>query len=146
VLTSQLGAYMNAILGTSCPTEVDFGLGFGGREDLLLAFAVGVDALGTFPGGFALGGEIPGESGKVFAAFEALRINLAGTGFSQWPDGRNPGDDVVDTALSAVCGLLYDGTVIPDGVDSTGLHYLDAFPYLGDPWSGDDHPSAGHDL
>jgi len=146
VQTSLLGTYMNVVLGTACPTEADLGLGLGGREDLIVAFLTGYDALGTAPAGYALGGAIPGESGKVFGAFEALRLNLEGSGYGQWPDGRNVEDDVVDTALSAVCGLLVDGTFIPDGVDSTGLHYLDSFPFLGDPWAGDDHPQGGHDL
>jgi hypothetical protein len=147
VQNSLLGAYMNVVLGTSCPTAVDLSLGLGtGRDDLIVAFLTGYDALGTAPAGFALGGAIPGESSKVFGAFEALRINLEGSGFGQWPDGRNVQDDVVDTALSAVCGLLSDGSVVSDGVDSTGLHYLDTFPFLGDPWAGDDHPAGGHSL
>jgi len=146
VQTSLLGAYMNVVLGTSCPTSYDAGLGLGGREDLILAFLTGHPALGTMPDDYALGGAIPGESGKVFGAFEALRIDLEGDGFGQWPDGRNVEDDVTDTALSAVCGLLVDGTSIPDGVDDTGLSYLNTFPFLGDPWAGDDHPSGGHDL
>jgi len=146
VQTSLLGTYMNVVLGTNCPASDDEGLGLGGREDLILAFLTGHPALGTMPSSYALGGAIPGEAGKTFGAFEALRINLTGTGFGQWPDGRNPEDDVVDTALSAVCGLLVDGTTVSDGVDSTGLHYLESFPFLGDPWAGDDHPSNGHDL
>lgn len=141
-----LGTYMNAILGTSCPSEYDAGLGIGGREDIILAYLTGHPALGLLPGGFALGGAIPGETGKTFAAFEALRINLAGEGFGQWPDGRNVADDVVDTSLSAVCGLLIDGTTIPDGVDDTGLAYYSSFPFLGDPWAGDDHPAGNHEL
>jgi hypothetical protein len=146
VQTSLLATYMNAILGTSCPATYDAGLGIGGREDLILAFLTGHPTLGTLWPGFSLGGAIPGEPTKNYAAFEALRIDLSGAGFGQWPDGRNVGDDVVDTALSAVCGLLVDGTTIPDGVDSTGLSYLSTFPFLGDPWAGDDHPSSGHDL
>ncbi|MDP2310132.1 MAG: DUF4331 domain-containing protein [Pseudomonadota bacterium] len=145
---SVLGAYMNVVLGTTCPTSFDAGLGIGGREDLLLAFLTGHPDLGVLPAGFSLGGAIPGESGKVFGAFEALRINLEGTGFGQWPDGRYVSDDVVDVALGAVCGGLAgsgEGFAVVDGVDSTGLHYLDSFPFLGDPWAGDDHPNGGHD-
>jgi hypothetical protein len=136
---------MDVVLGTSCPDSYDAGLGLGGREDLILAFLTGHPSLGTMPDGYALGGAIPGESGKTFGAFEALRINLEGDGFGQWPDGRGVSDDVVDVALSAVCGYLIDGTFIPDGVDSTGLSYLDSFPFLGDPWAGDDHPISGHE-
>jgi len=145
VQTSLLGAYMDVVLGTSCPTSYDAGLGLGGREDLILAFLTGHSALGTMPDGYSLGGPIPDES-KTFGAFEALRMNLEGTGFGQWPDGRNVQDDVVDTALSAVCGLLVDGSALSDGVDSTGLAYLSTFPFLGDPWAGDDHPNGTHDL
>lgn len=149
VQTSVLGAYMNAVLGTTCPASYDAGLGIGGREDLILAFLTGHPALGTMPDGFSLGGAIPGETGKSFAAFEALRVNLEGDGFGQWPDGRNVGDDVVDVALGAVCGGLAgsgEGFAVVDGVDSTGLYYLDQFPFLGDPWAGDDHPAGYHDL
>lgn len=146
VQDSLLGTYMNAILGTSCPTDVDEGLGIGGREDLILAFLTGFPALGNMADGFSLGGSIPGETGKSFAAYEALRLNLDGSGFGQWPDGRNPDDDVVDTALSAVCGLLYDGTTVSDGVDDSGLYYYTEFPFLGDPWSGDNHPAGYHSL
>ena len=148
VQTSLLAAYMNAVLGTTCPASYDAGLGIGGREDLLLAFLTGHPALGLLPGGFALGGAIPGEGGKTFGAFEALRVNLAGVGFGQWPDGRFVSDDVTDVALGAVCGGLADsgeGFAVSDGVGSEGLSYLTSFPFLGDPWAGDDHPNGGHD-
>jgi len=149
VQNSLLGTYMNVVLGTTCPATFDAGLGLGGREDLILAFLTGHPALGTMPDSYALGGAIPGETGKVFGAFEALRINLEGDGFGQWPDGRGVEDDVVDVALGAVCGGLADsgeGFAVVDGVDSTGLSYLTSFPFLGDPWAGDDHPVNVHDL
>lgn len=144
VLNPTLIDYMNAILGVPVPDDADCdaGLGLGGREDLVLAFLTGHPALGTMPGGYALGGAIPGEAGKTFAAFEALRINLAGAGAGFWPDGRDIDDDVVDVALSAEAGLLCStggSGYIDDGVDSTGLNFLTTFPFLGDPWSGDAH-------
>lgn len=145
---SELAGLLNAILGTTCPLVAEQGLddalGFDGRDDLVLAFLTGYPGINQWPG-FALGGDIPAEaSGKLYAPYEALRIDL--TTPSGWPNGRNVGDDVTDTALSAVCGLLVDGTLLPDGVDDTGLHYLDTFPFLGDPWFGNDHPNGGHDL
>jgi hypothetical protein len=139
--------YMHALLGVAIPADVDcsYGLGIGGREDLVEAFLTGVVALGNQPQGYALGGNIPGEVGKKFAAFEALRLNIAGTGAGYWPDGRQVQDDVVDTALSAEAGLLCPGPsgggTVPDGVDSTGLTYLTTFPFLGEPWVGDSHPT-----
>jgi len=135
VTNPLLPAYMELLLGIPNPGSYNAGLGIGGREDLVLAFLTGHPALGTQPAGFALGGPIPGEPGKTFGAFEALRMNLTtATGF---PNGRTPEDDVVDVALSAMAGLLINGTYVPDGVDSTGLNYLGEFPFLGDPWAGD---------
>lgn len=142
-----LPIYMEAILGVTNPVAYDAGLGIGGREDLVLAFLTGHPSLGTMPGGYALGGPIPNEPGKIFAGFEALRINLADP-TSSWPNGRLVTDDVTDTALSAMAGLLIpgNGAVVPDGVDATGLTFLNSFPFLGDPWAGDDHPAGFHDL
>jgi len=138
-----LPVYIEAILGVPNPVSHDEGLGIGGREDLVLAFLTGHPALGTMPGGYALGGAIPGEPGKVFGAFEALRVNLSTP--SGFPNGRLVEDDVTDVALSAMVGLLIDGSLLPDGVDATGLTALSTFPFLGDPWAGDDHPAAFHD-
>ena len=145
VLDPLLIQYMNAILGVPIPTDADCdrGMGIGGREDLVQAFLTGMRELGTEPNGFVLGGAIPRSRGATFAAFEALRINLAGRGIVGWPNGRMVGDDVVDVALSAEAGLLCasgGSGLISDGVDSSGLTYLDSFPFLGDPWIGDDHP------
>jgi len=143
VTNPRLPIYIEAILGVSNPQTFDAGLGIGGREDLVLALLTGHPDLMTLPMDYELGGAIPGESGKDFAACDALRMNL--TTSSGWPNGRYVSDDVVDTALSAMVGLLIDGAVLSDGVDATGLHYLDSFPFLGDPWSGDDHPNAHHE-
>jgi hypothetical protein len=141
-----LPIYMEAVLGITNPISYDAGLGIGGREDLVLTFLTGHPDLGTMPGGYVLGGAIPGEVGKYFAAFEALRMNL--TLPSGYPNGRMVGDDVTDISLSAMAGLLIpgDGDFIPDGVGSAGLYPLTEFPFLGDPWAGDDHPAAFHDL
>jgi hypothetical protein len=138
-----LPIYMEALLGIPNPMAHDEGLGFGGREDLVLAFLTGHPATATQPGGFALGGAIPGEPGKVFAAYEALRLNLS-VPTSGFPNGRTVQDDIVDTALSAMAGLLIDGSTATDGVDASGLHFLDGFPFLGDPWAGDAHPEGTH--
>lgn len=148
VLNPTLIDYMNLLLGVPVPSDADCsaGLGLGGREDLVLAFLTGHPGLGTMAGGYALGGAIPGEAGKTFAAFEALRMNLVpGVGFGAWPNGRGIHDDVVDVAVSAEAGYLCTGGgsgYIDDGVDETGLSFLNTFPFLGDPWSGTDHPVA----
>jgi hypothetical protein len=143
-----LPIYMEAILGVPNPIAYDDAavdnavVPQPARDDLILAFLTGHPAVGNLPGGFALFGAIPGEPGKTFNAFEALRVNL--TTASGFPNGRAVGDDVVDTALSAMAGLLINGATVPDGVTSAGLHYLTDFPFLGDPWAGDSHPVGYH--
>lgn len=144
VCEPEMVGLMNGILGTSAPLTEDAGLGFQPcREDLVLAFLTGLPGA-TMPQNYMLGGPIPGEPGKFFGAFEALRLNLT-VPMSGFPNGRTPQDDVVDTALSAVAGLLIDGvTVVPDGVDSTGINFPGVFPFLGDPWIGNAHPNGTH--
>jgi hypothetical protein len=145
-----LPIYMEAILGVTNPISYDDAavpnavVPQPARDDLVLAFLTGHPAVGNLPTGFVLGGAIPGEAYKYFAAFEALRVDLSVA--SGFPNGRAVGDDVVDTALSAMGGLLISGVSVPDGVTSTGLHFLTDFPFLGDPWGGDDHPQAYHDV
>lgn len=150
-----IARYMNLLLGTDdadaliAAAESAYGLGLTGREDLIETFLLGHPTLGTQPVDWALGGAIPGESGKVFAPFEAMRLNMEGTGFAVWPNGRGVADDCVDVALSGVAGyLIYLDAAhyVEDGVTSDGLSYLSTFPYLGDPWAGDDHPASYHDL
>lgn len=143
VINPILPIYMEAVLGVPNPVSFDAGLGIGGREDLVLLLLTGHPAVGTLPGGYALGGPIPGED-KLFGAFEALRANLSTA--SGFPNGRLVGDDVTDVTLSALAGLLIDGTFVADGVDGAGLYPLGEFPWLGDPWAGDDHPGNHHDL
>lgn len=146
VIDPILPIYMNVVLGTYLPTDGDadvlpalgdIGLDTGGREDLLIAFLTGTSIFGNAPQGYYYGGAIPGEGGKTFSAFEALRLNIAGTGAGYWPDGRTLEDDVVDTALFALAGgVLGLSGPVADGVDGTGLYPLDEFPFMGDPWSG----------
>ncbi len=139
-----LPAYMDAILGIADPVSCDLGLGLGGREDLIAGFLTPLLQDTCFTG---LGGAIPGEPGKAYAAFDALRINMTQpTGF---PNGRTVDDDVVDVALSVMAGTLCPtaagfGGVVGDGVDASGLSILPNFPFLGDPWSGNDHPQEYH--
>lgn len=135
-----LPARIAASTGASCAAEADLGLGVGGREDLVALFMVGVAGAGNVPADWSLGGAIPGGDGRSFAAFEALRLNLAGGGAGRFPDGRRPEDDVLDAVLSAACGYYVDGTTVADGVDGAGLSRAGSFPFLGDPWSATDAP------
>ena len=57
---------------------------------------------------------------------------------SGWPNGRRPGDDVVDIALTAIAsGPAYSAiTVVGDNVESNDIAFHQVFPYLATPHSG----------
>lgn len=138
------------------PGGVDLGLGCDGidytgdgvadpaREDIVAGFLTGHPIFGnattTTTDCFTTGG-VP---------FDALRLNIDGDDvgrYGAWPDGRTLEDDVVDVALSVTAGLLVDGTSLSDGVDfsNSGIVTYSTFPFMGDPWFGDDFPRAYHD-
>ncbi|MEL7187466.1 MAG: DUF4331 family protein, partial [Pseudomonadota bacterium] len=113
------------------------------RNDLVAAFLTGVDGL---------------NQPLNVTASEMLRLNtviapvtapqqsplgvLAGDN-AGYPNGRRPGDDVVDIALRVVMGVLLDPTDAPAGqLPFTDGAYVDAsffdetFPYLQTPLPG----------
>jgi hypothetical protein len=80
------------------------------------------------------------------------RLGVIGGDSAGFPNGRRPGDDVVDIALRVVMGRLCKLNIgcapsdAPSGsIDFTDGAYVDAsyfdatFPYLKTPLSGDSH-------
>jgi hypothetical protein len=70
-----------------------------------------------------------------------------------YPNGRRPGDDVVDITLRVAMGRLYTlglfgkpsdapsgGLDFTDGAYTDDTHYLQAFPYVMPPLSGSPQP------
>jgi hypothetical protein len=111
------------------------------RADLVQVFVTGVDGL-TNNGGV---GEMLRLNTAIAATPRALQSNLGvlGGDLAGYPNGRRPGDDVVDISLRAVMGVLLDASVAPDGqlpytdgahVDAT--HFPDVFPYCNPPHPG----------
>jgi len=71
------------------------------------------------------------------------RLGVLGGDTAGFPNGRRPGDDVVDAALRVVMGVLLPSNVAPSGsLPFTDGAYVDssffgnAFPYLGTPLPG----------
>ena len=104
-----LGFYIEALYGVDVPDAP--------RNDLVEVFLTGIPGL---------------NQPEDVQPAELLRLNTDAVD-SSWPNGRNVGDDVVDTALSAV-----GGTTLTDGANSNDVPYLDDFPYLGTPHQGTD--------
>ena len=98
-----------------------------GRADLAAVFIPDVIRVDTTTGPVAL----PGQEGFS-------RLSVLGGDTGGWPNGRRPGDDVVDIALSAVAsGPTYETiTLVGDNVDSNDQLYNQVFPYLGTPHAG----------
>jgi hypothetical protein len=144
------------------------------RADLAAVFLTGLSLKAT-GGTKPIFSNNPSDYGDPVAASEELRLNtsvppvattaqsnlgLLACDTSGFPNGRRPGDDVVDIALNATEGAVYPGdpnalqtcdvssgtptvlhvnAVVNDGAaaDATDInYYLPAFPYLAAPLPG----------
>jgi len=125
------------------------------REDLVAVFLTGVPGLNQPPGVVAsemlrLNTNVDPENGGIPAKPKGMQSNLGvlGGDLAGFPNGRRPGDDVVDVALRVVMGALYPDAGEPDGCAPHGnLPFTDgafvddqafdaAFPYLATPIPG----------
>lgn len=111
------------------------------REDLVAVFLTGVDGLtkdGSVGEVLRLNTDIAPKGRADQKRLGVLEGDLAG-----FPNGRRPGDDVVDIALRAVMGVLLPEEAAPSGrLPYTDGAFLDAsffstaFPYLKSPLPG----------
>lgn len=129
------------------------------RNDLVAIFGTGIPA-GLVPGfqNFLSNG-LPHEYQRLNVAIPPTatgsvnRLGLLGGDAAGFPNGRRVGDDVVDIELRALLGgtpfnpnnpaaggpnpfNVAPNNTIGDGVDRNDVPYLDRFPYLGTPHSG----------
>jgi hypothetical protein len=113
------------------------------RVDMVQAFLTGVPGLNQFPGG------APGEMLRLNTAILPVaqgaqdRLGVIGGDLAGFPNGRRPGDDVVDIELRVVMGVLLSAADAPNGMDPfTDGAFLDdsffdaTFPYLRTPLPG----------
>ncbi len=128
-LTPELPVLINAVFGTEFQTT--------NRGDLALVFIPDVLRVDTTTAPVRLPGQV-GFSRFGFAGNDTVTNGAGRMISSGWPNGRRPGDDVVDIALTAVAsGPSYSTvTVLGDNVDSNDQLYNQVFPYLGTPHAG----------
>ena len=127
--------------GVQAPTQFP-------RTDLVAAFLTGLDGLNktaTPAEMLRLNTAIAAKPAQDQSNLGALGGDLAG-----FPNGRRPGDDVVDIALRVVMGALLPATSAPSGaLPFTDGAYVDAsffevtFPYLKTPIPGSPGESNG---
>ncbi len=113
------------------------------RTDLVAAFLTGVDGLNqpinVQPSEMLrLNTAVPPAPANSQEPLGVLAGDIAG-----FPNGRRPGDDVVDIALRVVMGVLLDPAVAPagdlpytDGAFVDASHFNSTFPYLKAPLPG----------
>ncbi len=127
------------------------------RADLLAILLTGIPQ-GLIPGFQNFTGTTQADELRLNVAIPPSatpnRLGLLGGDLAGFPNGRRLTDDVVTIELRAVAGATYplvDPTFTPDGAVSAiedgtfnnpGRTFLDAFPYIGTPYSGYDVPAA----
>ncbi|MBC8126685.1 MAG: DUF4331 domain-containing protein [Gloeobacteraceae cyanobacterium ES-bin-144] len=128
----ELAVLINAVFGTGFQTT--------NRADLQAIFIPDVIRVNTTTAAV----KVPGEAGFNRLSFIGGDTIANGAGVqipSGWPNGRRPGDDVVDIALTAIASgpSFTTITVVGDNVPENDQTYNRTFPYLATPHSGTDH-------
>lgn len=141
VTKPTLPVLLNALFGVEAPTVT-------GRPDLVAAFLTGlkgVNANGSVGEMLRLNMNI-----QPTAATAQKNLGVAAGDAAGFPNGRRPGDDVVDAELRVAMGLLChlglnlctpeqaaSGNLpYTDGVLQTAEQFSDSFPYLTTPIAG----------
>ncbi len=133
------------------------------RVDLIRVFLTGVPGATRPPVQIdpndptAPPGAVPAELMRLNVAVPVTpvgsrnRLGVIGGDMQGYPNGRRPGDDVVDITLRVAAGVLLPGNAcaggtvscnsapnnaLTDGVDSNEVPSLETFPFLASPTSG----------
>ncbi len=141
-----------------------------GRNDLVRVFLTGVPGatrppVQNDPNDPSAGpGAVPSELMRLNVAVPATafgsqnRLGVIGGDLAGYPNGRRPGDDVVDITLRVAAGVLLPGNAcsggtancnqapnnqLGDGVNENDRAFRTSFPYLASPWSGYEVPYHG---
>lgn len=141
VTKPTLPLILNVLFGVRAPT-------IEGRPDLVAAFLTGIDGVN----GNGSVGEMQRLNTTLPVTVKAKQKNLgvAVGDIAGFPNGRRPGDDVVDASLRVAMGLLchlpvklctskdaLDGSLpYTDGAIQNAGQFDDVFPYLTTPISG----------
>lgn len=129
-----LPAILEALFGVQQPTQFP-------RTDLVEVFLTGIPGLNNNGGG----GEMLRLNTTTPVTPRAGQSNLGVLGGDNagFPNGRRPGDDVVDVSLRVAMGVLLPPAAAPsgqlpytDGVTGDAMLFDDSFPYLTTPIPG----------
>lgn len=123
-LNPEVALLINAVFSTSFVTT--------GRTDLQAVYIPDVLRVDTTTDPVPLAGQVD------FSRLGFIGADTTSGKNSGWPNGRRPGDDVVDIALTAVAsGPSYSPvTVVGDNVAANDQVYNQVFPYSATPHAG----------
>ena len=109
-----------------------FGFVTTGRTDLVTVFVPDVLRVDTTTGPVRLAGQ------AGFSRLGGFGGDSTGTAFGGWPNGRRPGDDVMDILLTLISNGPAQASVlvVGDNVAANDEVYHQVFPYLATPHSG----------
>lgn len=143
VTNPSLPFLIEALFPVKAPTKFP-------RTDLVAAFLTGVDGLNK-PANV-----VPAEMMRLNTsiapktAANQSSLGVLGGDTAGFPNGRRPGDDVVDIELRVLMGALLPAADAPDGqlpyTDGAIIQATDfrnTFPYLNTPIPGSPNPAAG---
>lgn len=122
----EVAALLNFVYGTGFATS--------GRADLAAVYIPDVIRVDTRTDPVKL----PGQAGFHRLGFIGGDTTTGAANSGGWPNGRRPGDDTVDIALTAVAsGPTYSSiTLVGDNIAANDQLYHQVFPYLGTPHAG----------
>ena len=150
VTNPTVPALIQALFNTPAPTQFP-------RQDLVAVFLTGVPGLNQPANMVTPSEEMRLNTSIKPTAYGAQnRLGVIGGDNAGYPNGRRPGDDVVDITLRVAMGRLYTlglfggasnapsgGLDFTDGAYTDDTHYLQAFPYVMPPLS--DSPQPAHE-
>lgn len=142
-------ALVEALLGTKAPTKFP-------RADLVAVFLIGIKGVNAPAGTVTPSEEMRLNTSIPITPFDSQRhYGVISGDNAGYPNGRRPGDDIVDITLRVAMGKLYSlglygqpsdapsGKLqFTDGANTNSGHYLQKFPYVMPPLS--DSPQPAH--
>lgn len=146
----QLAKLLQAVFSIAIPPAP--------RNDLVSIFATGIPVNGITGPNYTtfLSDGIPHEMLRLNVAIAPSanpnRLGLLGGDVAGFPNGRRVNDDVTDIALRAVAGgtpftpatNVAPNNTLGDGVDHNDVPFLNRFPYLGTPQTGNTLSGSPH--
>ena len=136
----MLPELLEALFGVTAPNRFP-------RSDLVAAFLTGVPGLNQ-PANVTPSEMLRLNTGTaITAAASQSNLGVLGNDLAGFPNGRRPGDDVVDIELRVAMGVLLPPADAPsgqlpytDGATVSAADFSTVFPYLQTPIAGDMDP------